>query len=75
MTAGRLRGAGPATLDAWKTALGTSEEQSTEPPRIVAYLASLGLRVIARSGMTIDDLEAYTRAGWYVMICCQDYGP
>ncbi len=75
MTAGRLRGVGPATLDAWKTALGTSEEQSTEPPRIVEYLASLGLRVIARSGMNIDDLEAYTRAGWYVIICCQDYGP
>ncbi len=75
MTAGRLRGVGPATLDAWKTALGTSEDQSTEPPRIVEYLASLGLRVIARSGMTIDDLEAYTRAGWYVIICCQDYGP
>ena len=75
MTAGRLRGVGPATLDAWKTALGTSEDQSTEPPRIVEYLASLGLRVIARSGMTIDDLEAYTRTGWYVIICCQDYGP
>ncbi len=75
MTAGKLRNVGPRSLDGWKKALGTDVEKSTSPPAIVAYLSSLGLEIEARQGMTIDDLEAYTRRGWYVILPVQDYGP
>src|SRR5262249_56767415 len=63
MAVGRYFGVGPRTLDAWKTALGTTVERSTNPDAIAAYLRSLGLDVEARDGMTLDDLRRAWLAG------------
>ncbi len=70
---GSYYGVGPKTLAAWKKALGTDVEKSTSPQAIAGYLAILGLQVEARQDMTLDDLAAYWRRGWPVIIPCQDY--
>jgi hypothetical protein len=75
MSVGRYWGVGPATLDKWKVALGTDEEESTQPGAIVDYLRSLGLLVSARAGMTVEELRSLTRAGIPVICPVQDYGP
>lgn len=54
---------GPAPLDDWKAALGTSAEKSTRPAAIAEYLSSLGLSVTTASEMEIEDLERFWKAG------------
>ena len=73
MTVGKLRGVGPATLSGWVKLLETTVEYSTNPMKIVQVLQALA-HVHARHGMTLTDLQEYTRAGWYVIVPVQDYG-
>jgi hypothetical protein len=73
MAVGRYFGTGPTSLDAWATALGTTEAKSTSPAAIVAYMASLGLQVQGRENMTVQDLAASVSAGRPVICPVQDY--
>lgn len=74
MSVGQYFGVGPATLEEWKTALGTDEEQSTRPMAIVEYFLDLGLSVNAAHGMSLDDLKGYWKKGWPVICPIQEYG-
>lgn len=75
MAVGRGFDVGPETLEEWKKALGTDVEESTKPASIVQYLRSLGLQVVARHGMTLEDLRHCYEAKAPVICCVQDYGP
>jgi hypothetical protein len=74
MSVGRYFGVGPKSLESWKTALGTTLQLSTHPAAIAKFLESLGLRVELKERMSVDDLQQYTRLGWPVICCVQDYG-
>lgn len=74
MCVGRYFGVGPEKFGEWEKALGTTVEKSTSPQAIVEYLSSLGLRVVARWNMEIDDLAACWKAGMPVICPVQDYG-
>lgn len=71
---GRFFGVGPETLEEWKTALGTTEKDSTRPEAIVDYLTELGLQVTPKQGMTVDDLAACWKAGCPVITPIREYG-
>jgi hypothetical protein len=68
MSVGKFFGVGPDDLEEWKKNLGTTENQSTAPGAIFAYLRSLGLQVYARSRMTINDLRECWQQG-HPVIC------
>jgi hypothetical protein len=73
MCACRLFGLGPSRLSAWAKNLGTSEEKSTAPEAIVAYVESLGLIVEARQGMSVADLAECASQGRPVVCPVEDY--
>lgn len=75
MSVGRYFGVGPTTIEEWKDALNTDEEESTHPASIVAYLRSLGLNVEAFAGANLSTLDQYLDKGWPVICPIQDYGP
>jgi len=74
MTAGKLFGVGPDKISEWEKALGTNVQKSTNPKAIIAYLQSLGLKVEAKSGMSIQDLRDARKRGCYTICPVQDYG-
>lgn len=73
MAVGKAFGVGPAGIAAWKTALGTTLKDSTDPYRIASYLGGLGLAALPRERMTVADLAAATRQRRPVIVCVQDY--
>ena len=70
---GSYFGVGPKTLPEWEKVLETSEEKSTDPKAIVAFLKTLGLMAEPRQNMTIADLETAINSGSPVIVCVQDY--
>jgi HK97 family phage portal protein len=74
MSVGRYFGVGPKSLESWKAALGTTLQLSTHPQAIAKFLGELGLHVEMKERMSVDDLQQYTRLGWPVICCVQDYG-
>jgi HK97 family phage portal protein len=66
-------GVGPDTEEEYVAALGTTEEEGTEAPRIAAYLEQLGLSVEASEGLTVEDLGDYVAEGKPVICAIQDY--
>ena len=67
-------GVGPDKIEDYIKALDATETHSTNPQNIVAYLMSLGLKVHARSHMTIGQLATAIKHGSPVIVCLQDYG-
>jgi HK97 family phage portal protein len=63
-------GVGPATEEEYIAALGTTEEEGTDPQAIISYLQQVGLRVDARNDLEVYDLAT---AGCPVIVCVQDY--
>lgn len=74
MAVGAYFGVGPATLEEWRIALGTTEKDSTRPMAIVEYFLDLGLSVTATHGMSVDDLAACWKKGMPVLTPIQEYG-
>jgi predicted ABC-type ATPase len=74
MSIGQYFGVGPKTLAEWRNHLGTNVKTSTDPKRWADYMASLGLSVESRHGMSIADLKAATEAGKPVACMIQEYG-
>jgi HK97 family phage portal protein len=74
MAVGQFFGVGPATLEEWKTALNTTEANSTRPMEIVRVMTELGLAVTVSHDLTIDDLYRFWQQGKPTICCIQEYG-
>jgi hypothetical protein len=72
---GQYFGVGPDTLEEWKTALGTTVEESTHPSAIERYFREQGCDVCADNFRTLDDLGHCCREDKPTIVCIQDYGP
>jgi len=73
MTVGQFFGVGPETADEYIAALGTNPQDGTRASRIEGFLRGLGLAVYASDGLQVQDLCEYTRRGFPVICCIQDW--
>ena len=74
MAVGLYFNIGPKVLDEWKRILGTDVEKSTFPSAIVDYFRLLGLNVVDKQYMTVQELAYYVDNDTPVIVCVQDYG-
>ena len=72
---GKLRGVGPQTLQEWKELLGSNRAHATFPDMFAEVMASLGLEVTAKEGMTVEELRDEWQNGYPVVCPVQEYGP
>jgi hypothetical protein len=74
MSVGKYFQVGPDKLTDWYKALGTNIKTATSPRRIAEFLAALGLDVVAKNDLTIDDLCRCWAEGKPVICPIQEYG-